>query len=278
MADYLRSYYERRIPEAVLAAGRYEVRECGACGFLWQAEVLDGAGMAALYGEWISPRASREAREGSDLAVFAGYARQLELVPRLCGKHPQETDVLDFGMGWGRWCLMAKAYGFRAKGVETSRDRLDHAARQGLDVFSDLAAAGHAAFDFINAEQVFEHLPDPLATLRPLVATLRPGGVLRISVPNAAREARELRRRGWKPFKGALQPLEHINGFTNPTLRRFGREVGLTPLPQPFLPGQGLLGKSYRRGAIPWLKSVAGVPYRAFFGTTMWFRKAGPSR
>jgi SAM-dependent methyltransferase len=273
LRSFLDSYYEGRVPLGAVEVGRYEVATCIDCGFVWQVEILDDRGMALLYGKWISPEASREAREQSDLAVFAGYARQVELVARLCGKPARETDVLDFGMGWGRWCLMAKAYGFRVVGLETSNERLEHAGRQGIPVLPSLAAAGPERFDFINAEQVFEHLPDPLATLRPLVASLRTGGAVRVSVPDCAAAIRELRG-DWRPRKGALQPLEHINGFTNRTLRRFGRAAGLTVLPQPFLPGQGLLGKSYRRGLLPWLKSVVGVPYRAFCGTTLWFQKA----
>jgi len=50
-----------------------------------------------------------------------------------------------------------------------------------------------ADFDFINVDQVFEHLPYPRATLANLTTKLRAGGVVRISVPNGRRVLKKLR-------------------------------------------------------------------------------------
>lgn len=42
------------------------------------------------------------------------------------------------------------------------------------------------SFDFINSEQVFEHLVEPRQALASLSRALRCGGLLRISVPNGS--------------------------------------------------------------------------------------------
>lgn len=42
---------------------------------------------------------------------------------------------------------------------------------------------GDGKFDFINAEQVMEHVTDGVDVMGRLAAGLRPGGMLKISVP-----------------------------------------------------------------------------------------------
>lgn len=275
IAAFLDRYYSGRVPEEVLRRGSYEVARCADCGFLWQTEVLDDAGLALLYEEWIDPTASLRVKTEADPGMLAGYARQIELMLRLRGKAAAETSALDFGMGWGHWCRLARAYRIDACGLEPSARRREHAASLGVPTVEGLDRVADESVDLLNAEQVFEHVPEPLALLREAVRTLRPGAIVRLSVPNATAAARRLASPHWSPRKDALQPLEHINGFTHRTLRRLAEEAGLRPLPQPFLPGQGLLGKSYRPGAAAWLKSLLGVPYRALWGTTAWFRKPG---
>lgn len=275
LAGFLERYYRGRLPTEVLRRGSYEMARCLQCGFLWQVEVLDDAGLRLLYEEWIDPEASLRAKTEADAALLAGYARQVELMLRLVGKPAATTSALDFGMGWGHWCRIARAYGVDAVGLETSVRRREHAASYGVPTVESLDRLTGGSIDLINAEQVFEHVPEPRALLTEAVRALRAGGIVRLSVPNATAAARRLARSDWVPRKDALQPLEHINGFTPRTLRRLATAAGLEPLPQPFQPGQGLLGKSYRPGAAAWIKSLLGVPYRALWGTTAWFRKPG---
>src|SRR5690606_17208053 len=115
------------------------------------------------------------------------YARQMggiaTLFPR---KAAPEIHVLGFGMGWGFWCLAAKARGFQVVGLELSEERLRFAREQGTESWRTLSDNPIANFDFINAEQVFEHIPQPRETLTTLAARLNPGGVVRIAVPDGA--------------------------------------------------------------------------------------------
>lgn len=273
LSEFIDSYYDGRVPASVLAGARFELARCGRCRFVWQIQQLDPAHTELLYSEWISPHESLKKKEHADIALPSGYCRQIELISRLIDKPVHETSVLDFGMGWGRWCLMARALGFDVVGVETAEDRLAYAQRAGTVAVRSVDELGDRSFDFINAEQVFEHIQDPLGNLQRLVERLAGPGVIRISVPDARRDLKNLGKPGWKPAKDALQPLEHINCFDHQTLVLMAKRAGLRVCRQPFLPGQGLSGKSFRRGYRPWLKSVLGIPYRARWGTTLWFER-----
>jgi len=142
--------------------------------------------------------------------------------------------VLDYGMGWGEWCQMARSFGCQTWGYDISAPVLERAQRQGLQVVSDLENQT-GAFDVINAEQVFEHLVDPLATLQRLKQCLSPRGVIRICVPSGRRIHQNLRRGAWTADRHSrhslspVAPLEHLNCFAADSLAAMGRAAGLAP-------------------------------------------------
>lgn len=233
--DFLERYYEGRIGPAELAAGYYQVNQCTHCGFLWQVEILDEVGMDALYSRWISPQQSLAKKTAAPVEHAARYAAEVELIARLLKRPPSQLYVLDFGMGWGHWCSMAKAFGYRVVGLELSSDRIAHARRQGIAVIQRLDDLPRECLDFINSEQVLEHVAEPRQALAALVRALRPGGIVHLGVPNGRGIARALARRGWKPAKDAIHPLEHINCFTPTTLAALGRSAGLELIDQPWM-------------------------------------------
>jgi SAM-dependent methyltransferase len=80
-------------------------------------------------------------------------------------------------------------------------------------------------FDFINTEQVFEHIPEPLETLRHLIKSLETNGIIKISVPTANDVDRRLKIMDWEaPIDSRnsldpVTPLEHINYFKRSSIR-----------------------------------------------------------
>ena len=56
--DFIKNYYQGRVPESFLENKKFEVRKCKKCGFVWQGYVLDDAGMGELYNKWISEEES----------------------------------------------------------------------------------------------------------------------------------------------------------------------------------------------------------------------------
>lgn len=234
--DFVECYYQKRVEKVNLEGARFEVRECVECGFMWQSEVLDDAGLALLYDEWISAATSLHKKQQADIDLFAKYACEVHSIHSLFNCPPAEIHVLDYGMGWGHWCLMSRAFGFQVWGLEMSQKRLQYAKEHGLQVASNIRELSSYQFDFINSEQVFEHTPHPVLDLRRLASRLSPRGVIRISVPNAQLQKHRLEDPNWKAAHDSFHPLEHVNGFTPASLRRLAREAGLTVVAPPHQP------------------------------------------
>ncbi|OGW29173.1 MAG: hypothetical protein A2X59_08150 [Nitrospirae bacterium GWC2_42_7] len=263
---FLKEYYEGRINRTDLSGGKYEILKCMECGFIWQAFILNEAHMEKLYNLWASPEKSINKKRYADTALFSSYSRQVQIIYSLIPRKPYEINVLDFGMGWGFWCLMVKAHGMNIAGFEISGEKAAFARSNGISVMTDFAQLLSASFDFINLDQVLEHLPDPRNVLLTLSSRLNAGGYIRISVPNGNKMEKKITRSGWKPSKDALHPLEHINCFTNSSLSALGRTCGLTLNRQPLIPGNAA-------GISALLRSHLARFYREFFGTTLYFKK-----
>jgi 2-polyprenyl-3-methyl-5-hydroxy-6-metoxy-1,4-benzoquinol methylase len=122
--------------------------------------------------------------------------------------------------------------GFDMHGIDVSATRTRAAARMGghvydsIDGFSD---SGGGPVHAVTLEQVREHLVDPLAILRQLVARMEPGGILFAAVPDCS--GTDLPS-DFESFH-KLQPLEHVNAFTPASLRQLCINAGLQPVRRP---------------------------------------------
>ncbi len=207
--------------------------ECDACGLIFQRDIPNDALMEKLYEHWIDPRKIFDQHQRQDgLTYYSSYAREIMSILSSFGTAPSSLRFLDFGMGWGKWALMVKAFGCDSYGTELSQVRIEYARSNGLKVITWDEIPDHR-FDVINAEKVFEHIPEPLATLRHLKKALKPGGIVRINVPAAGDMRRRLKIMDWTAPKGSrdslnpVAPLEHINLFGRSSLERMAEESGL---------------------------------------------------
>ena len=158
LAPFLAGFYAGRLTPAELASGRYRIRCCKECGFIFQDNILDDAGMHRLYQDWVDQASSLQKKRTAKAKRFLQYAGQVKTLTRLFDKPPQQTRVLDYGMGWGYWCRMVQAHGFDARGYELSASRREHARQLGVSVMDKLEQTD-VEFDFIYANQEFEYLP-----------------------------------------------------------------------------------------------------------------------
>ncbi len=274
--DFLQQYYEERINQADLKGGKYEIVKCSDCGFLWQAYILNDDLMKKLYRVWISSEDSFQKKRSADITLYSGYARQVQRIAILLSRRPHEIDVLDFGMGWGYWCLMAKAFGYNVSGYEISREMVEFAGKNGIDVYERYSDIADKKFDFINAEQVFEHIPNPLETLRSLVQRLNSGGIIRISVPYGRNVEKTLSKPRWKPSKNAIHPLEHINCFTHRVLIKLGKSAGLELVRPSNRFGTKNYLKQYTELVLrPLIKNLLRKCCRRPSGNSLYFTKHG---
>ena len=136
--EFIESYYQNRVPKSLLSSGSYELAKCEACGFIWQTQILNEGGLRKLYGEWISSADSFKKKKNAALSLYSKYAREVEIIPHLLGRqYPAEINVVDYGMGWGHWCLMGKAFGLNVMGVDLSDERTCVGHKSGIEVVSD---------------------------------------------------------------------------------------------------------------------------------------------
>ena len=222
--------------------------------------------MKKLYNTWILPEQSLIKRKNADISLFSGYAKQIQKISSLLFKKPFEINILDFGMGWGYWCLLAKAFGYNTTGFEISKERIEFAKKNGINVIENFTDITTHKFDFINIEQVLEHISNPLQTLKLLVSNLKKGGIIRISVPNGRNIEQELSNPEWKASKNSIHPLEHINCFTHKTLIKCGKSINLKLIKQPIL-------SSNKCNLNSCIKDFLKKYYRQYFGTSLYFKK-----
>jgi hypothetical protein len=174
---------------------------------------------------------------------------------------------------------MALAHGCDVYAVEVNPTAADFCRRRGIkivtrDELKDLR------FDFINVDQVMEHLTDPLGVARLLAGLLQPWGMMKWSTPNNPELPRLLRAAQASGDESVLNPktidslapLEHVNLFSNESLKFLGRQVGLEPVRLPFWKWMGAgqiwnLPRQLNRNLI--------VPLKRFRmkGTYLWFKR-----
>jgi 2-polyprenyl-3-methyl-5-hydroxy-6-metoxy-1,4-benzoquinol methylase len=237
--SYLEAFYAPQggIEFEYLSEARYILEECLECGLIYQAEIPNDFLMTKLYDQWIEP--SKVFGDDDDLGSYAEYAQEVMMLVAWLRRTPGSPTFLDFGMGWGRWLRMARAFGGDVYGTELSASRITYAQSEGIKVIAWDEIPEHR-FDFINTEQVCEHLPQPLETLRYLAASLRPNGLIKISVPNGSDFKRRLKAADWAAPKfsknslNAAAPLEHINCFNYQSLLRMADLAGLKPTALPW--------------------------------------------
>jgi 2-polyprenyl-3-methyl-5-hydroxy-6-metoxy-1,4-benzoquinol methylase len=246
LKSFIADFYQGRIGDATLLQGRYRVVKCDQCGFVYQDPILGDKGMQLLYHDWVDQERSLQKKKNAPAKLYHQYAGQVKTLSQLFDKPPAQTRVLDFGMGWGYWCRMAQAHGYDVSGFELSLQRCKHAREMGLRVIDKLPQS-EDQFDFIFANQVFEHLADPVRILSELCLCLESDGVVYLRVPDGRGVDRRLQSQGWSTELDAIHPLEHINCFTRKTLIDLAASAGLHPFNPPLRLNWGSLRGGIRR-------------------------------
>jgi 2-polyprenyl-3-methyl-5-hydroxy-6-metoxy-1,4-benzoquinol methylase len=239
---FLKEFYQESgvIDLGLLKNAVFSLRECAHCGLVFQEHIPNDSLMEILYEKWIDPSISYATHAKNDgLRRHAIYAQEILQVIGYFHRNPPEIACLDFGMGWGKWAQMARAFGCQCDGCELSPARIAHAQANGITVIR-WEEIPRKQYDFINADQVLEHLPDPLGTLRHLVSALKPSGLIHISVPDGSDIKRRLAIMDWSAPKGSknslnpVSPLEHINCFPRRSLVAMAEAAGLQLFKMPL--------------------------------------------
>lgn len=163
------------------------------------------------------------------VAAAPGSARYPHLTAMLQWVLPGRRDlrILDMACGHGPLLLCAKALGYtELAGVDVSGEQVEIAHREGLpqvqcQALMPYLRARPNAFDVVFAMDVLEHLtpPELLACMDAVAASLAPGGLLVVHVPNAE---------GIFGMRIRYGDLTHETAFTASSINQLLRATGFT--------------------------------------------------
>ena len=105
--------------------------------------------------------------------------------------------------------------------AERARDAIGDRSRITIST-AENARLEPERYDCVTMWHVLEHVHSPSRALAAAAAALRPGGVLKVAVPNAEGFEATLFGRRW----GALDVPRHLYHFSARTLARYLREAG----------------------------------------------------
>lgn len=276
LAEYLAAFY-RDYPQCdftPLAGELYGLDECGQCGCYFQNPVPEPDFLARFYGQGLYGSGAKTI-SSCDPYQTEQMLRELLMAVRFLSPTVARPCVLDFGTGNGNWAMLAAAAGLDTHASDLSPHAFEPLRVRGITCHPH-DQLPKEQFDFINTEQVFEHLADPSRQLQVLAQGLRPGGVVKIGVPHDGQLRTKLRAPRWtapKSSKDSLNcvaPLEHLNHFEPASLDALAARCGLQPLVingWQLLPSNGP-GQTIRKRLGLWLRTRLGEVYRPHFRLT----------
>ncbi len=244
--DFIESHYRAQghCDRAILQGTDYELSECGRCRLTYQVNVPLEHTLVNIYTKMISADFLRDfEKKKLTLGNFNNVSGELLSLFRMSRKRPTDIKFLDYGFGYGRWASVARAMGAQVYGTEIGDDKRAAASALGIRFLTDREIESER-YDIIHTEQVFEHLIHPGQDFSRLsrlcdgifkVAVPRHFGTRSIietgGLPKTSPFERELR--GEKPSAQdklfvALQPLEHLNVYSDRTMEWLAEKNGLS--------------------------------------------------
>lgn len=168
------------------------------------------------------------------------------------------ADLLDVGCGDGGFLRVARALGYRARGIEFDPGAAVQVRAQGFEVSSATLAdseIAEASLDQVTISHVIEHLHHPVAGLRRIRQWLRPGGRLWLQTPNACGAGAAHFGADWR----GLEPPRHLVVFGPESLRIALESAGFerSALLAPQMDAEFYIGQSeaLREGRDPYRQS-----------------------
>lgn len=207
----------------------YVLVECQICKLIYQLFVPNDFLLEIIYNKWLGNKLDKKLKNIYSLKKISS---EIFTVVDFLRKPHKELHFLDFGAGWGEWSLLAKGYGINVDAVEISENKRKYLENNGIKMLS-INNLGSREYDFINTEQVFEHLINPNENMLKLYNALKDGGILKISIPNGYNIKKKIKSENWLKDKtqrnnlNAIAPLEHINTFSLEVFKFIEKSLGL---------------------------------------------------
>jgi 2-polyprenyl-3-methyl-5-hydroxy-6-metoxy-1,4-benzoquinol methylase len=204
----------------------YDIIDCMVCGFCHADPLPPDETLQTQYSESYyrdeKPNYLAHAAEDAEWAALFHHDR-LSVFARELEEHvPKPWRLLDIGCGPGFFLQTATQEGWDAVGVEPSMQAADHARGLGLTiiegVFNTQLAESLRPFHAVHMNHVLEHVADPATMLANATASLLPGGLICVNVPNDYNPLQLALRRAENFQPWWLAPPHHLNYFDFSTL------------------------------------------------------------
>jgi len=259
-----------------IAKGLFKVVRCGSCGLIFQNPRPAGKALSFLYSDSYGPYAEdsrgmfsifnpgttaagrwKNQVKRDVLTQTLGYPAEKPvpaprrllarlLTPYILGMYyrlprwKEGGTVLEIGCSRGYFLEVLKEYGWKPTGLEWDPKMAQEVSRRlgvpVLETLDALRSVPDASFDAVVLWHVLEHLPDPVAALSEIRRVLKPGGELRMVLPNTASLSARLLREYWT----AIAEPRHFFHFTPRTLDTALRRAGWTTFKVETIANRGM--------------------------------------
>ena len=196
----------------------YVLFVCEKCQYLWQQNQPYGELAFILYEKVIDKNESFKKSLNLKRTSEIRYNSEFDFIYNYFGK--QKLNILDFGAGWGSWLENISIDKANLFAFEVSPSREKHLSQiRSIQLLNESELKVRLNFfDFIRLEQVLEHITELQSSIELVTKIIKPGGIVSVGVPDGKNIIKNLRN--LKVDKGPIQPLEHINCFTNNSLTK----------------------------------------------------------
>lgn len=212
----------------------FNILNCETCGFRHVLPLPTAKEQRAAYEEAYyrdeKPTYLTRAREDAEWSRLAWDDRLSLFEDLLKADSTEPFSVLDIGCGPGWFLKSASDRGWKAQGIEPSRQAAEHGQSLGLNIvnamFDETSAPRVDCADVVHLNNMLEHVADPIALLRLAIARAWPGGLICVGVPNDYNALQEAARAGGAP-PWWLAPPHHLNYFDFASLEGVLQRLGL---------------------------------------------------
>ena len=272
--DYLINYYNQKnfdLMENKIKNNFFSLNKCEECNFLWQENVPDGEFLDDLYENYIDKNTSLKKSSAHSQIRRDSFIIEFNKIKKRFNKDVSKINVLDFGCGWGNWALHAKNYGFNVFVFEVSKSRIAHLKEGNLKLINNINDNYYKDFfHHIRCEQVIEHLTHLDEMIIIMNSLLTKKGVLMVSVPDGKKLINLKDYKEIKIKKGPIQPLEHVNCFSNYSLKKLFFKNKFKPMLVFDIIYENLTLKIF---SIKGIGNLLNQIYNQFYSTTIKFLK-----
>ena len=216
------------------------ISHCRNCNFFWYTNMPTNKELTEMYANSnsINPKLitrESEKKVNRNKLLLKRILRTYFSITKSTDHQTSKIRLLDFGSGTGEFSRLALQNGLNVIAYDPSLNRNTLDENDKIKYYNDVNKLPLDYFDIIILNQVLEHVPQPIETLKLLNVIGKKNVLIYIAVPNLNNtlEGKNI----WKewPYNNknihTMAPFEHLNGFTPFALRKIINKTGFSVLP-----------------------------------------------